>query len=62
MGPHIERARCSSCGLCVRVCPCEVFVEDEGLVIVLDAAACITCLSCANECPNGAISVEAQSS
>ena len=57
MRPYIDRELCSSCGLCVKVCRYDVFVEDDGEVIPLRPEGCIECGSCADECPSRAIAI-----
>ena len=56
MRPYIEKESCTLCGLCVKVCRYDVFVEDEE-IIVLSPEACIECGTCVDECPSEAISL-----
>ncbi|MCX5810891.1 MAG: 4Fe-4S binding protein [Proteobacteria bacterium] len=57
MRPFIEKELCGNCGLCVKVCRYDVFVENEGEIVVLTPEGCIECACCADECPNQAISI-----
>ncbi len=53
----IHDAACRGCHMCVDVCPTDVFLFDETArrAAVGEAGDCIACLSCAYECPSGAI-------
>ncbi|MBI5509727.1 MAG: 4Fe-4S binding protein [Deltaproteobacteria bacterium] len=50
---------CSGCGLCVEVCPHQVFAMQDGLAAVVDKDACMECGACAKNCDSGALSVDA---
>ena len=54
----IDRDRCKKCGLCGRVCPRSIFVQQGKLTIpdVLEEEHCIACGQCLGICPSGAIS------
>ena len=55
---HHERLEpFGGCRICVDVCPTKVlaFDEEKFLAVVGEAEDCIACLSCAYECPSGAI-------
>jgi NAD-dependent dihydropyrimidine dehydrogenase PreA subunit len=53
----IHDPACRGCRLCVDVCPTDVFTFDEerARASVAEPEDCIACLSCAYECPSGAI-------
>jgi NAD-dependent dihydropyrimidine dehydrogenase PreA subunit len=51
--------RCAGCGVCLDVCPHEVFEPVDGRVRVRDKDSCMECGACALNCPTGAISVQA---
>jgi 2-oxoglutarate ferredoxin oxidoreductase subunit delta len=56
---HIEEAGCRDCGLCVEICPTEVFEEEtgKGLAKVTHQEDCIGCTSCVYLCPSHCVSV-----
>jgi ferredoxin len=50
----VDTERCSSCGLCVRMCPAEnIRLLADGRVQF--GSACIFCLKCYNLCPENAV-------
>ncbi|MCB7135646.1 4Fe-4S dicluster domain-containing protein [Cellulosimicrobium marinum] len=54
----IDPARCTSCDVCVRVCPTNVFDAVEGgLPVVARQSDCQTCFQCEAWCPADAIFV-----
>jgi NAD-dependent dihydropyrimidine dehydrogenase PreA subunit len=56
---HIEEAGCRDCGLCVEICPTDVFETDAGkqLAKVVRQDDCIACTSCVYLCPSRCLSV-----
>ena len=49
--------RCTGCGMCVIVCPHEVYKLTNGKASILDRDACMECGACALNCPADAIEV-----
>jgi len=49
--------KCVGCGLCLAVCPHEVFVLEDGKARIIDLDACMECGACAGNCPVSALSV-----
>ena len=55
---RIEHGLCKACGICVSICPKQVFDEDEqGEPIVARLADCTACRLCEWHCPDFAIDV-----
>ena len=54
-----DASRCRGCGMCLVVCPREVFRPSNGKVEVALRDACIECGACRRNCPHGALSVRA---
>lgn len=55
----IDPQRCTSCRICVMVCPTNVFDMEEGKVPTLDRRSdCQTCFQCEAYCPEDAIYVD----
>jgi NAD-dependent dihydropyrimidine dehydrogenase PreA subunit len=50
---------CNGCGVCVEVCPHNVFALGDCVVSVVDRDGCIECGACALNCELGAIKVDA---
>jgi len=48
---------CDGCGLCVEVCPSEVYTLDENAAKVAFPEECIECGVCENECPTACITL-----
>ena len=56
---QINTVVCRQCGLCALVCPQLVLeAEKRATPVVAHAGRCITCFTCEDECPEGAIRVQ----
>lgn len=55
------RETCIRCGRCARVCPSQIFVQEEsrGAVSLRNPETCIRCGHCVAACPAGAVAHEA---
>lgn len=50
--------KCISCGICINVCPHDVFaLNSDGRVWMRERDACMECGACAQNCPAGAVEV-----
>jgi polyferredoxin len=57
VGLKVDRDKCSSCGLCTRVCPAEaVSLRGKGETARIENRYCLECFLCQEACPRGAIS------
>ncbi|MDY6827179.1 MAG: mercury methylation ferredoxin HgcB [Bacillota bacterium] len=54
---HLDQDKCNGCGLCLEVCPQQVFTMKHGVSSITDRDACLECGGCARNCPQEAISV-----
>ncbi|MBN2126444.1 MAG: 4Fe-4S binding protein [Deltaproteobacteria bacterium] len=55
----LDEERCVGCGMCLLVCPHEVFAMNGRSARIADRDACMECGACAQNCPVGAVSVTA---
>jgi NAD-dependent dihydropyrimidine dehydrogenase PreA subunit len=54
----LDAARCTSCDICVRICPTNVFdAVDGGVPTIARHSDCQTCFQCEAYCPEDAIFV-----
>lgn len=51
----VDESRCKGCGVCIKVCPSNVFEIRHGKAFPLNSKACIGCRMCEIQCPNYAI-------
>jgi len=56
----LDSEKCDQCGICLLVCPMDVFrrVPDSGAFRIAYRDDCMTCYDCELECPRGAIDVQ----
>jgi NAD-dependent dihydropyrimidine dehydrogenase PreA subunit len=50
--------KCTGCGMCLEVCPHEVFTLQDRKAVILDKDRCMECGACMNNCAFGALSVD----
>jgi len=50
--------KCTGCGMCLEVCPHDVFVLDNKRAVIQDRDRCMECGACVNNCAFGALSVD----
>jgi NAD-dependent dihydropyrimidine dehydrogenase PreA subunit len=55
---ELDRDGCVGCGMCLEVCPHQVFELEEKRVRVADRDACMECGACALNCPAAALRVD----
>lgn len=53
----LDEEKCNACGMCLQVCPHEVFERRDGQVRIQLRDACMECGACRINCPSGAIFV-----
>jgi ferredoxin len=59
--PKVDPDLCTGCGICEDICPDVFEIADDGLSHVIDPNACEDagcCEEAADECPEGAITIE----
>ena len=54
----LDQSACVGCGMCLAVCPHQVFVAHGKKVIISDRDACMECGACALNCPVRALAVD----
>lgn len=54
---EVHEQSCRGCQMCIDTCPTRVFAFDEvkRVSIVRSEVDCLACLTCAYQCPSGAI-------
>ena len=54
---RVDGATCIRCGRCVKVCPAQIFVQEEAgaPVTLCDPENCIACGHCVAACPTGSV-------
>ena len=53
----IDEAKCTQCGECIKMCPCEVYKLENGKVTVGSTDDCSNCQSCQSVCAPVAITL-----
>ncbi len=56
---ELDQERCIGCGICLQVCPHEVFALSDGKAVFASRDRCMECSACARNCPVDALAVEA---
>ena len=56
---ELDQHRCVGCGMCLEVCPHEVFVMKGRKAEIVERDSCMECGACATNCPVEAINVQA---
>ena len=55
---RFDRELCTDCGMCILVCPHEVFAPHNGEVHLARPTACMECGACQLNCPFEAVTVD----
>jgi NAD-dependent dihydropyrimidine dehydrogenase PreA subunit len=55
---RLEQDACTGCGICLTVCPQEVFAMEHGKVRIVEHDACMECGACMKNCAAEAIWVQ----
>lgn len=55
----LDQEKCTGCGMCLEVCPHEVFKMNTRHAEIQNRDACMECGACSRNCPFEAISVRA---
>ena len=50
--------KCTGCGICIEVCPHNVFMMNKGKSAIADKDSCIECGACVKNCPFNALEVK----
>ena len=50
--------KCTGCGMCLEVCPHNVFALKDKKAVIIDKDACMECGACATNCAFEAVSVD----
>jgi NAD-dependent dihydropyrimidine dehydrogenase PreA subunit len=53
----IDSETCTSCNICVNVCPTNVFDKTDGIPVIARQSDCQTCFLCELYCPDDALFV-----
>jgi ferredoxin len=55
---QLNEEKCTACGMCVTVCPHEVFTISDRKARIVNRDQCMECGACARNCAKGALSVK----
>ena len=55
----LDTEKCTGCGMCLSVCPHNVFEINDKKAAIVNRDACMECGACKKNCPFGAIDVRA---
>jgi len=55
---ELNKEACIKCGMCINVCPHEVFELKDSRLEIINRDQCMECGACEKNCPVGAISVK----
>jgi NAD-dependent dihydropyrimidine dehydrogenase PreA subunit len=55
---ELDQEKCNGCGMCIKVCPHEVFGLKEGKAHIINRDFCMECGACSLNCPMQAIFVK----
>jgi NAD-dependent dihydropyrimidine dehydrogenase PreA subunit len=55
---ELDEQKCTGCGMCLNVCPHNVFKMDGKAAMIVDRDACMECGACSKNCPAGALQVQ----
>jgi len=56
---ELASSKCTGCGMCLTVCPHNVFKMNGKSVQIIDRDACMECGACSKNCPADALMVQA---
>lgn len=54
---ELNAEKCTGCGMCINVCPHNVFLLSNNKVEIGDKDLCMECGACASNCPFSALKV-----
>ncbi len=54
-----DEEKCTGCGMCIKVCPHNVFIMKKGKSFERDRDSCMECGACSINCPYSAVQVRA---
>lgn len=54
----IDKNYCVACGTCVKVCPLQIIIIDQGICADIDYEKCIGCGKCSKVCPASIIKIK----
>lgn len=55
----LDTEKCTGCGMCMEVCPHNVFKLEGDKAVLFDKDSCMECGACAKNCAFSAITVKA---
>ena len=55
----LDALKCINCGMCIEVCPHNVFMTVNNKAFIRDINDCMECGACKTNCPADAITVNA---
>jgi ferredoxin len=55
---RLDENKCTGCGMCLDVCPHEVFKMNSSHAVIQNRDACMECGACSLNCPADAIAVQ----
>lgn len=55
---RLDESKCNGCGMCLDVCPHDIFKMNSRHVTIQNRDACMECGACSQNCPTDAIFVQ----
>jgi NAD-dependent dihydropyrimidine dehydrogenase PreA subunit len=58
MAVKVNVDKCTGCGSCVEVCPCDALKVQDNKKVKVSEDDCSDCGACVDTCPEGALSLD----